>query len=372
MSGYTKLFNSIITSTIWQEKKHVRVVWITMLAMSDAEGNVDGSVPGLANVARVTLEECKDALERLKAPDPYSRTITNSGSRIQDIDGGWHIINRVKYRDTQPNKRYGSAEDRDGKIYFILCDTQIKIGFSKNPWSRFASLRSGMSIDPVMLGHYNGTMRDELNLHKQFKDYRVNREWYRDCPEIRRHIDTNCGSGNVATGSEKVVGGSATESLPNSYNKKEEKTKSEEKTKTSNSSNSLPRASILDSSMTSDVDALRNKKFTDEEIGDAINKFKRATRLVKSAASGKQQANDFDLLAKASLLAVGRFGDEWLADAIEAVRKRKDKKKPDCAYLRGVLASKLNCTQPAFNQLLVLVIIPKDFFELAKGYDETR
>ena len=53
MSGYTKLHSNIIHSTIWRAPNHVRLVWITMLALCDRDGVVEASVPGLADAARV-------------------------------------------------------------------------------------------------------------------------------------------------------------------------------------------------------------------------------------------------------------------------------------------------------------------------------
>lgn len=68
------------------------------MALADAEGKVEGSVAGLAPVARVSIEQCEKALERLKAPDPYSRTKEHEGRRIVEIDGGWQILNHGKFR----------------------------------------------------------------------------------------------------------------------------------------------------------------------------------------------------------------------------------------------------------------------------------
>jgi hypothetical protein len=104
MYGYTKLFGSIVSSTIWQEDLPTKVVWITLLAMSDKEGMVEGSVPGLAHMAGVTLEDCERALLNLQKPDKYSRTPDHEGSRIQVVDGGWLILNRAKYRDLVPEE----------------------------------------------------------------------------------------------------------------------------------------------------------------------------------------------------------------------------------------------------------------------------
>ena len=69
MSGFTKLHESILDSTVWREADTTRLVWITMLAMVDARGVVDASVPGLADRARVSLQDCQHALDRLLSPD---------------------------------------------------------------------------------------------------------------------------------------------------------------------------------------------------------------------------------------------------------------------------------------------------------------
>jgi hypothetical protein len=69
-----------------------------MLAMADRRGRVWGSIPGLANRARVSVEACERALEKFKSPDKYSRTGENEGRRVADIEGGWTLLNHGKYR----------------------------------------------------------------------------------------------------------------------------------------------------------------------------------------------------------------------------------------------------------------------------------
>jgi len=96
--GFTKLFNTIVTSTIWQEDDKTRIVWITMLAIADAEGVVSASIPGLASVANVSTEAGDKAIKNLLAPDEYSRTKDHEGRRVEEIDGGWRILNYQKYR----------------------------------------------------------------------------------------------------------------------------------------------------------------------------------------------------------------------------------------------------------------------------------
>jgi len=98
MAGYTKLFNSILASTIWRSDDKTRIVWITLLAMADKDGICEGSIPGLADLARVSVEDCEAALAELMAPDKYSRTTEYEGRRIEPVDGGWLLLNHAKYR----------------------------------------------------------------------------------------------------------------------------------------------------------------------------------------------------------------------------------------------------------------------------------
>lgn len=97
--SYTKLFSEILDSTVWRLPSHSRLVWITMLAMADRDGEVRASVPGLADRARVERAHCEQALAVLMAPDPDSRTPDHEGRRIEKIDGGWRLINHAKYRE---------------------------------------------------------------------------------------------------------------------------------------------------------------------------------------------------------------------------------------------------------------------------------
>jgi hypothetical protein len=108
MSQYTKLYKSIITSSVWQESKETKLVWITLLALCEKDGTVNGAVPGLAHIAGVTIPECVRAIGDLEKPDPYSRTKEHEGRRIKTIEGGWLVLNKEKY----------TYEDADRRDYY--------------------------------------------------------------------------------------------------------------------------------------------------------------------------------------------------------------------------------------------------------------
>ncbi len=102
MNNFVKLFNSILASSIWSEPNATRILWITMLAMSDKDGVVSSSVPGLARFAGLSVEETREGLKTFLSPDPDSgdkdRNPNNNGVRIEKVDGGWRLINHAHYR----------------------------------------------------------------------------------------------------------------------------------------------------------------------------------------------------------------------------------------------------------------------------------
>ena len=103
--GFTKLFSSILTSSIWSEDDKTRILWITILACTDKDGFCQAAVPGLAAMARLTVQDTVTALARLEGPDPYSRTQDYEGRRIEKADGGWIVLNHGKYRDRERVER---------------------------------------------------------------------------------------------------------------------------------------------------------------------------------------------------------------------------------------------------------------------------
>jgi hypothetical protein len=69
-----------------------------MLASADECGVVRASVGGLAHLSRVDAEACREAIARLMAPDDDSRTKEHEGRRIEEVEGGWRLLNWAKYQ----------------------------------------------------------------------------------------------------------------------------------------------------------------------------------------------------------------------------------------------------------------------------------
>ena len=99
MSGFTKLVPEIIQSSIWNESPEIRCVWITLLALKDADGIVVGNAVSLSRLANISLPVVQDALHRFQQPDPDSRTPDHEGRRIEPVPGGFRVLNHTKYRE---------------------------------------------------------------------------------------------------------------------------------------------------------------------------------------------------------------------------------------------------------------------------------
>lgn len=127
--SYTKLYHSILRSSVWSESATTRCVWIAMLGMVDYRtGIVYTSFPGLVREANVTTAEAKEAVRVLEAPDLDSKSQEWGGRRIEKVDGGWLILNYAKYRDKRTTKQVQGAirQRRYAERHLTHADAQRK------------------------------------------------------------------------------------------------------------------------------------------------------------------------------------------------------------------------------------------------------
>jgi len=97
---YTKIYECLLDSSVWQESTDTRVVWLTLLLMMDEDGFVRmGSPAALARRANVTEMSARSALKYLEGPDPDAEGEEGSGARLERVSGGWLVVKGVEYRD---------------------------------------------------------------------------------------------------------------------------------------------------------------------------------------------------------------------------------------------------------------------------------
>lgn len=128
--AFVKLDTGILRSTLWMDRV-CREVFITSLLMAEPRdlpqmeqyhvrdfgktgwcvptgwyGFVDAAGVGICRIAMVEQEEGMAALERLGSPEADSRTPEFEGRRLVRVNGGYVVLNYMKYRDYD----HGAAE----------------------------------------------------------------------------------------------------------------------------------------------------------------------------------------------------------------------------------------------------------------------
>lgn len=103
-----------------------KIVWITMMALSDRHGYVGASIPGLATAAGVPIDKVVAALKTFSEPDPYSRSKEFGGRRIEEADRGWTILNYERFRDMrdeEARREYERVRKRNARQRKSVPDT---------------------------------------------------------------------------------------------------------------------------------------------------------------------------------------------------------------------------------------------------------
>jgi hypothetical protein len=100
--GFSKLHSSLVNSSLWTQPDSTRILFITLLALSDRSGMVYGSREGISRIANVAPDDIDEAWSSLMSPDPDSsdrlRNPENEGRRIEEVPGGFRLLNYPYYR----------------------------------------------------------------------------------------------------------------------------------------------------------------------------------------------------------------------------------------------------------------------------------
>jgi hypothetical protein len=109
---FAKIFAQIFDSTIADNWQH-RHVFMDLLVMADAKGNVAKTPRAIARITGVPLEIIEEAIDALSQPDADSGSPEEDGRRLVLIcperRWGWRIVNYEKYRrirDEEARREY--------------------------------------------------------------------------------------------------------------------------------------------------------------------------------------------------------------------------------------------------------------------------
>ena len=107
---YVKIFSQILDSSIWLESHVTLRVWVTLLVSKNRDGFARfAALENLAHRARVSVEEAREAVAVLEAPDKNSSDEGYEGRRIERVPGGWMVLNSSKYAEMVSDDKYREA-----------------------------------------------------------------------------------------------------------------------------------------------------------------------------------------------------------------------------------------------------------------------
>lgn len=113
--GYSPIFEGIVDSSLWEEPLHVRVLFLTMLAVKDWDHVVRVPDHHLRRKANLTDQQVLDGLKILSEPDRRSALPQPfEGRRIEKVEDGWLVLNGNKYqeamREANQRARWAKAQ----------------------------------------------------------------------------------------------------------------------------------------------------------------------------------------------------------------------------------------------------------------------
>lgn len=97
------------------------------------------------------------------------------------------VAAEIKAADAAFLKR-SRAQVGHGFIYFLQCDSRIKIGFAKDVKRRIADISCACPFPVKLLGTQRGSISEEQALHKRFAAARVTGEWFNFSDDIAQYI----------------------------------------------------------------------------------------------------------------------------------------------------------------------------------------
>jgi hypothetical protein len=125
MNTWTPVFSKIVDSSIWVEPDFVCKVFITMLALKDADQVVRFNAFGLArrcwpNDIDGGEKRVLEALKVLSSPDKRRlEKQPHDGRRIEKVEYGWRILNGQVYEDMMRKinrKAYKAAKQAEYRL----------------------------------------------------------------------------------------------------------------------------------------------------------------------------------------------------------------------------------------------------------------
>lgn len=104
---------------------------------------------------------------------------------------GWALSSAYKLLGKRQRTPGRQIKKGPGRIYFVRPNGKgpVKIGFATNVMGRLSALQVSHHRKLVIVGLMAGSVQDEKALHKQFKQYRKEGEWFDYKGELKEFIE---------------------------------------------------------------------------------------------------------------------------------------------------------------------------------------
>jgi len=98
-NSFAPIFTKILDSSLWEEPYTVRLLFVAMLALKDADHVVRYNDYQLHRRANLKLAEVGEALKILASPDQRRGQQEHEGRRIRKVADGWLVLNGQEYEE---------------------------------------------------------------------------------------------------------------------------------------------------------------------------------------------------------------------------------------------------------------------------------
>jgi hypothetical protein len=149
------------------------------------------------------VEAIEAAIRKLEEPDDESRSKDNDGRRLvregqfQYFVPTWEKYRLIRQeeerreynRQAKRKERSGGSATKPGYVYYARATGRVKIGYSRNPWSRVSEMKT-FNPDLALLATEPGDMSLEALRHEQFSSLNIEGEWFKDENPLSQFITT--------------------------------------------------------------------------------------------------------------------------------------------------------------------------------------
>jgi hypothetical protein len=172
-----------------------RVVWIWAAILESAAELDDGG--------RYELDHGEIGYF-LRAEEADIASIETALSAAGRVDAG--CVSKWKDRQFQADRTGGKTRGSETYVYFIGADwgSAVKIGFSRNPWSRVLEFQTGSPTKLSVLAAFKTSTNSEIDIHTLLAGYRRSGEWF-ELPQAAMLVIENAATGKKSTYEDLLV-----------------------------------------------------------------------------------------------------------------------------------------------------------------------